>query len=107
NLSGAVLRPYLRRKDWSAANDLLVVVDDVAIAVGTYRIRARGSAGGHNGLRSVEDALGSREYGRLRIGVGPNDDRRVVGDLADYVLSPVGKIERTEIRDMMPRFADI
>ena len=105
NLSGQVLRPYLRRPAWSAASDLMVVVDEVAIPLGTYRLRARGSAGGHNGLRDVERALGTQEYPRLRIGVRPEDDRRI-GNLADFVLSPFGKAEREVVLDLMPRLTD-
>ncbi|MGH7714151.1 MAG: aminoacyl-tRNA hydrolase, partial [Gemmatimonadaceae bacterium] len=86
NLSGQVLRPYLRREPWSTASDLLVVLDEVALPLGRYRLRAQGSAGGHNGLKSVEGAVGSQDYARLRLGVGPeNPGRR--GDLADYVLN--------------------
>ena len=51
NLSGAALRPYLRRESWSAKADLLILVDDAAISVGTYRLRASGLSGGHNGLK--------------------------------------------------------
>lgn len=101
NLSGAALRPYLRRESWNAATDLLVVVDEVALPVGTYRIRARGSAGGHNGLKSVEGALGSQDYARLRIGVGPEDPSRRRGDLADYVLSAFGKRDEKLVRDQL------
>jgi len=75
NLSGQVLRPYLRRPAWSGASDLMVVVDEVAIPVGTYRVRARGSAGGHNGLKDIERALGTSQYPRLRIGVDPPPPR--------------------------------
>ena len=57
NLSGQVLRPYLRRPFWTAKSDLFVVTDDVALPLGTFRIRAQGSAGGHNGLKSVEHHL--------------------------------------------------
>ena len=106
NLSGGALRQYPRRAHWSASTDLLVIVDEVALPVGRYRLRARGSAGGHNGLKSVEQALGTREYPRLRIGVGPGDERRQVGDLADFVLSPFGKAERAEILSLMPRFTN-
>ncbi|HEU4628224.1 MAG TPA: aminoacyl-tRNA hydrolase [Gemmatimonadaceae bacterium] len=106
NLSGQVLGPYLRRPFWSATRDLLVVVDDVALPVGRYRLRARGSAGGHNGLKSVERALGTQEYGRLRIGIAPADEPRQVGDLADFVLAPFGRAEREEILSLMPRFTD-
>jgi PTH1 family peptidyl-tRNA hydrolase len=98
NLSGAVLKPYLRREGWSPAADLLVVVDEVALPLGKLRLRARGSAGGHNGLKSVQGAVGGQEYARMRIGIAPApDERQRVGDLADYVLAPFGQIERQEI----------
>lgn len=106
NLSGAVLRPYLRRPAWSAASDLLVIVDEVAIPLGTYRLRARGSAGGHNGLKDVERALGTQEYPRLRVGIKPLDERRRIGDLADFVLSAFGKDERAVVLALMPRLID-
>lgn len=106
NLSGAVLRPYLRRAGWSAASDLLVVVDDVALPVGTIRLRARGSHGGHNGLRSIEQTLGSREYARLRIGIKPVDPERRIGDLADFVLSSFGKAEREDVLARLPACGD-
>lgn len=107
NLSGAVLKPYVRRPFWAAATDLLVIVDEVAIPLGTDRLRARGSAGGHNGLKSIEGALGTREYARLRVGIGPNDELRRVGDLADYVLATMGKAERSEVMALMPRLTAI
>ena len=105
NLSGQVLRPYLRRPAWSASSDLMVVVDEVAIPLGTYRLRARGSAGGHNGLKDVERALGSQEYPRLRIGIKPEDPRRV-GNLSDFVLSRFSGDERSVVLDLMPKFQD-
>jgi len=74
--------------------------------VGRYRLRAQGSAGGHNGLKSIEQTIGGREYARLRIGIKPTQEERVVGDLADFVLSPFGAAERREILEMMPRFTD-
>lgn len=104
NLSGAVLKNYLRRPSWAAGKDLLVVVDDVALPVGRYRIRARGSAGGHNGLRSIAEALGNQEYARLRIGVGPSEDRKNVHDgLKDFVLAPFARDEREEILALIPK----
>ena len=104
NLSGAVLKNYLRRPFWASGKDLLVVVDDVALPVGRYRIRARGSAGGHNGLRSIEGALGNQEYARLRIGVGPSEERRnIYHDLADFVLAPFARDEREEIIELIPK----
>ena len=102
NLSGAVLRPYLRRPFWAAKVDLLVVVDEVALPLGSYRFRARGSAGGHNGLKSVEGTLRSQDYPRLRIGIKPDDERRPVGNLADFVLDDFGKGEAETVRGLMP-----
>jgi PTH1 family peptidyl-tRNA hydrolase len=107
NLSGAVLRPYLRRATWSASSDLLVVLDEVQLPVGRYRLRARGSAGGHNGLKSVEAAIGNQEYARMRIGVGPSEERRgIYTDLADFVLAPFARDERETILELMPRLED-
>ena len=106
NLSGAALRPYLRREGWKARSDLLIVIDEVALAVGSFRIRARGSAGGHNGLKSIEAAVGSQEYARLRIGVGPeNPGRR--GDLSDYVLGDFGKREAKTIIELYPTLTEL
>ena len=99
NLSGAVLKPYMRREAWSFMKDLLVISDEVALPVGSFRVRSGGSAGGHNGLKSVEGALGSQEYARLRIGVGPEDPSHRRGDLSDYVLSDFGKREEKLVRD--------
>ena len=106
NLSGAVLKNYLRRPFWAASKDLLVVVDEVQLPVGKFRIRSRGSAGGHNGLRSVETAIGNQEYPRLRIGVGPSEERKnVYQDLADFVLAPFARDERDDILALLPRIA--
>jgi peptidyl-tRNA hydrolase, PTH1 family len=102
NRSGAALRPYMRRTAWEASRDLLVICDDVALPVGRFRLRASGSSGGNNGLKSVEQTLGSREYARLRIGTRPVDERRQIGDLSDFVLSPFGKSEREEVLGLFP-----
>jgi PTH1 family peptidyl-tRNA hydrolase len=101
NLSGAVLRPYMRRPFWSAATDLMIVVDEVALPLGRYRFRGKGSAGGHNGLKSIEAAVGSQEYSRLRIGIAPEDPARR-GVLKDYVLNEFGKRETEVVRDLFP-----
>ncbi len=84
NRSGRALRGLSGRQDFEPATDLLVLVDDVALPIGTFRIRARGSDGGHNGLRSIQGALQSTEYARLRIGVGP--EAEFEGSLSDFVL---------------------
>ena len=104
NLSGQALRNFVRRPFWSAAKDLLIVVDEVQLPVGRMRIRSRGSAGGHNGLKSVEHALGSQDYARLRIGVGPSEERKgIFPDLADFVLAPFARDEKEDILALMPQ----
>lgn len=104
NLSGQALKNFVRRPFWSPAKDLLVVVDEVQLPVGRIRIRPRGSAGGHNGLKSIEHALDTQEYGRLRIGVGPSEERKgIYKDLADFVLAPFAKDEKEDILALMPQ----
>ncbi len=83
--------------------DLLVVADDVNLPLGRLRVRASGSEGGHNGLRSVADVLGTIDYPRLRVGVGRGDLRR---DLADHVLARFEFDERPGIEDAIARAAD-
>lgn len=84
NRSGFAVRSLVESTPIDVGQDLLVVVDDVALEPGRPRFRARGSAGGHNGLESIENALGTRVYSRLRIGVGAS---RPGHDRADWVLS--------------------
>ena len=105
NLSGGVLVQYARRPFWSAQNDLLVLVDEVAIPVGTWRVRAEGGTAGHNGLKSVQQALGTPKYPRLRIGIG-DPDRPSGGPLSDYVLGAVGKRDADSIRSLFPVMTD-
>lgn len=101
NLSGGVLVQYARRPFWSASNDLLVLVDEVAIPAGTWRVRAEGGTAGHNGLKSVQQALGTPKYPRLRIGIG-DPERPAGGPLSDYVLGAVGKRDAESIRALFP-----
>jgi PTH1 family peptidyl-tRNA hydrolase len=101
NLSGDALSPYVSRPFWSVANDLLVVVDDAALPLGTFRFRAKGSSGGHNGLRSIEDAFGTPEYARLRVGVGAAEP--VPGEiLRDFVLGDFSPGEADAVRALFP-----
>src|SRR3954467_8700385 len=100
NLSGAVLRPYLRRPFWSSATDLMVVVDEVQLPVGRFRFRPKGSAGGHNGLKSIESTLKTQEYPRLRLGVGSEHERD--GALSDFVLGEFGKHDAATVRELLP-----
>jgi PTH1 family peptidyl-tRNA hydrolase len=85
------------------AGDLLVVVDEVALPFGRLRARARGSAGGHNGLKSCIERLGTTEFSRLRLGVGRGDARR---DLADHVLSKFEADEQPALGEFIARAAD-
>src|ERR1019366_316886 len=89
-----------------AAQDLMVISDEVQLPVGRYRFRSKGSAGGHNGLKSVEGQLGTREYARLRVGVGPADEDRKVSVLHDYVLGNFGKAEAATVRELLPVFVE-
>jgi len=83
--------------------DLLVVVDDVNLELGRLRARAAGSAGGHNGLKSIIGALGSDGFARIRIGVGGGEPRR---DLSGHVLGRFAPGERTVIAEAVSRCAD-
>lgn len=104
NRSGAVLAPLRASAPLDAATDLLVVVDEVALPTGTFRLRAAGSAGGHNGLKHLEAVLGSREYARLRIGVGPVPEG--AGDLADWVLEPPDAGDRATLAALLDPMAE-
>jgi PTH1 family peptidyl-tRNA hydrolase len=99
NRSGAVLAPLRARPDFDPARDLLVLVDDVALELGRFRLRGAGSAGGHNGLKSVEGALLRQDYARLRIGVGPRP--MDYDDLADYVLDRFTPEERATLAGLL------
>ena len=83
--------------------ELLVVVDEAALPFGKLRARARGSAGGHNGLKSVIERLGTTEFSRLRLGVGRGDGRR---DLADHVLARFERGEQADLEALITRAAD-
>jgi PTH1 family peptidyl-tRNA hydrolase len=82
NLSGKAIKYWMNELKISAEN-ILVIADDVALPFGTLRLRAKGSAAGHNGLKNIEEELQSRDYPRLRFGIG-NDYPR--GHQIDYVL---------------------
>jgi PTH1 family peptidyl-tRNA hydrolase len=104
NRSGSALESVVKLPDFDVSTDLLVTVDDYALPLGSFRMRARGSAGGHNGLISVERSLGSQEYCRLRIGVGPVPEE--IGDPADFVLSPFERDQVETLAELLPTLAD-
>ncbi|MFQ5720689.1 MAG: aminoacyl-tRNA hydrolase [Acidobacteriota bacterium] len=97
NASGRAARCLL---DWhgETANGLIVVHDDVDLELGVVKVKDGGGHGGHNGLRSIIDSLGSRDFARVRIGVGRPESCRV--DLADWVLSGFEASERDEAERM-------
>ena len=102
NRSGEAVAALMRYYEVDAA-ELLVVVDEAALPFGRLRARMRGSAGGHNGLKSMIERLGTGEFSRLRLGVGRGDPRR---DLADHVLAKFGPGERAELEAFIIRAAD-
>lgn len=99
NRSGKALTFLAGLRDFQIERDLLVVVDDASLDVGRLRLRPAGSAGGHNGLRSVEEALGTKDYPRLRIGVGRPPEGV---DLVDWVLSPFSEDDEAVVLDLLP-----
>lgn len=102
NLSGQAVDDLLRYFRIEVP-DLLVVADDVNLPLGRLRARARGSDGGHNGLRSLVERLGTEEFARVRVGVGRGDPRR---DLADHVLARFDQDEQSEAEAAVMRAAD-
>jgi PTH1 family peptidyl-tRNA hydrolase len=101
NRSGDAVAALSRYYDVDPA-DLIVVVDDIDIPFGRLRAKASGSAGTHNGLRSVVERLGT-QFPRLRVGVGRGDARR---DLADHVLAKFEPAEREQLDSIITRAAD-
>lgn len=102
NRSGEAVAPMLRKKGVGLA-DLLVLVDDIDLPLGKVRLRARGSAGTHNGMKSMIERLGSPEFARLRIGVGPAPAGR---DLAAFVLDRYPAAVREDVDALYRRSAE-
>ena len=104
NSSGAALASLRANPAFNPARDLLILVDDFQIPCGTFRLRGEGSSGGHNGLKSIEAALQSQAYPRLRIGVGPLPEG--VSDWSEYVLAPFEPEQREQVEAVMPQMMD-
>lgn len=102
NRSGAAVAPLLV-PGFDPALHLMLAVDEVALPLGRYRLRGAGSAGGHNGLKSIEGVLQRQDYARLRIGVGP---KPVEEDLSDYVLAPFPREEREVVDGLLDEMTD-
>jgi PTH1 family peptidyl-tRNA hydrolase len=102
NRSGVAVERLLQSAGGSP-QDLVVVLDEAALPLDTLRVRERGSHGGHNGLRSLIDVLGTDEFPRVRVGVGGAES---VADLADYVLSPFPPEQVLVVQELVGRAAD-
>lgn len=103
NLSGESVRALVDFYKINPEEELIVIYDDINLDVGRLRIRAKGSAGGHNGIKSIIAHLGTQEFSRIRVGVGNKPDG---WDLADYVLGRFSKEEEPEIRKALGDAAD-
>lgn len=104
NLSGeAVSCLVAKHKLQELERQLIVISDDLALPFGSIRIRARGSAGGHNGLKSIIASLGTDEFIRLRIGIQPEHP---LNDAKRYVLDPFPGAARPEVETILERSAD-
>jgi len=104
NASGAALASLRADPVFQPATDLLVLVDEFRIPAGTFRLRVEGSAGGHNGLKSIEAALQSQLYPRLRIGVGPLPEGEA--DWSEYVLAPFTPEQHEQVEAIIPQLVD-
>jgi len=111
NLSGLAVAALLRELQADPERDLLVIYDELDLTLGTIKIRERGSPAGHNGARSVTNALGTKEWLRLRIGVGPDLPPEAVAAGAgrrggkDYLLAPMRKADLAVLDEVLDRVA--
>jgi len=103
NLSGNAVRYWLQQEKISVEN-MLVIVDDLALKLGTLRLKSKGSDAGHNGLKHIAQILGTQEYNRLRFGIG-NDFPK--GGQVDYVLSTFKKEEESALIPRLELACDI
>lgn len=103
NLSGKAVRYWLQKENIPQEN-LLVVLDDLNLEFGKLRIRAKGSDGGHNGLKNIDATLGNNNYARLRIGIGSNFSK---GRQVDFVLGKWSDQEADQLRDILPKSCEM
>jgi PTH1 family peptidyl-tRNA hydrolase len=111
NLSGLSVAALVREFEADPAHDLLVLHDELDLVLGSFKIRERGSPAGHNGVRSVNGALGTQEWLRLRIGVGPDLPPEAIAASGgrrpgrDYLLSQMRKADLTVLDEVLDRVA--
>jgi len=102
NLSGESLSCMLKKENRSVGK-MIVIVDDLALPFGSIRLRKKGSAGGHNGLRSIRDCLKTQDYIRLRIGIQPDHP---LSNTKKFVLEKFSKKDLEELKEVLERSAD-
>ena len=102
NLSGEVIHRFVDFYKISI-NDILIIHDDLDLPVGTYKLKQKGSSGGHNGLKNIELHLGTQEYKRIKIGISNNKNI----DTKDYVLGKISKEETVELDKVKNTILDI
>jgi PTH1 family peptidyl-tRNA hydrolase len=107
NLSGNSVGALLNEYELNERTDLIVLYDDLALAMGTIRIRERGSSGGHNGVKSISGVLGTEDWIRIRLGVGKQtlEGEPVNAGGKDYLLSPMRKQELAVMDEVLDRAA--
>jgi PTH1 family peptidyl-tRNA hydrolase len=103
NLSGESVACLARKRELKPASDLIVVSDDLALPFGTIRLRARGSAGGHNGLKSIIAQLKTEEFARLRVGIRP---AHPLSDTRSFVLERFPQSARGEVEQVLGRASE-
>lgn len=103
NLSGESVRELIDFYKIDETEELIIIYDDISLEPGQLRLRAKGSAGGHNGIKSIIAHLGGQEFKRVKVGVG---EKPKGYDLADYVLSRFSKGEREKVDSSLERAAD-
>ena len=103
NLSGEAIRGLVDYYKIDPETELLVIYDDISLEPGNIRIRKKGSAGGHNGIKSIIAQLGTQNFQRIRIGVGEKPKN---WDLADYVLGTFGKEDRPLVEEAIGNAAE-
>jgi PTH1 family peptidyl-tRNA hydrolase len=103
NLSGECIKPLMDYYHANPKKDLVVISDDVMIEPGRVRIRKKGSAGGHNGLKSIISSIGSDKFARVRLGVGEKPEQY---DLADWVLGHFANEDEPKIREVLGRVTE-
>lgn len=104
NLSGKAVSYWGRKMKLSSPEQILVIVDDINLDYGTLRLRKKGSAGGHNGLKDIEEKMGRRDYPRVRVGIGSDF---YAGQQIDYVLGEWTPKEREELPFLIDRAVEM